>query len=87
MAARPTRIVADVRMWSVCGSSPLRRRDYLRRPQLLTHYATGQRQAHLTKGYSPNCVEQEFSEVRLEEGSDVSLPASSWQKQYPRTLL
>jgi hypothetical protein len=64
MAARPTRIVADVRMWSVCGSSPLRRRDYIRRPQLLTYYATGQRQAHLTKGYSPNCVEQEFSEVR-----------------------
>jgi hypothetical protein len=66
MAARPTRIVADVRLWSVCGSSSLRRRDYIRRPQLLTHYATGRRQAHLRKGYSPKCVEWEFSEVRLE---------------------
>jgi hypothetical protein len=65
MAAMPTRIVADVRLWSVCGSSPLRRRDYIRRPQLLTHCATGRRQAHLTKGYSPKCVEYEFSEVRL----------------------
>ena len=63
MAARPTRIVADVRLWSVCGSSQLRRRDYIRRPQLLTHYAIRRPRAHLTKGYAPNCVELEFSEV------------------------
>jgi hypothetical protein len=74
MAARPTRIVADVRLWSVCGSSSLRRRDYIRRPQLLTHYATGRRQAHLTKGYSPKWVEQEFCELRVYRILGSSLP-------------
>ena len=47
------------------GSSPLRRRDYIRRSQLLTHYATGRRQAHLKKGYSPYCLEGEFCELRI----------------------
>ena len=65
-AARPTRIVAEVRLGSVVWLLSMKVEElYIRRARLLTHYATERRRAHLTKSYSPKCLEEEFCELRL----------------------